>query len=342
MSGYGPVYKTNEPNECAQCVWLWEMQGLFSSNAIAKTFNSWRHQRVHKGELLNWESESSSNIVRVGVWIVNQWWIRMIFRHEFSVPKVCSARSIQATHACHSEVSMIFLVCGLQSDLLWHFSMSAPCFHVTKTTKQWRIVEIELLASAGWKCCCQPFSCPCSQNVTHCRKEICSTWWTSKDPIPTRSFRDLLYIQWLCSQSDCCKPMNNCRDWAFSNSGLEIRRPAFQPLAFEKCDSLPKRDLCDIQYLSKESIPAIPFWNSKHPIPTRSYRFLRAAVWSELWLHHAHAFDAAEGKHLSHAEKQRVWSRSCGLQDVLQYSDFALSRALWLLQTNELLSRLSF
>ena len=60
----------------------------------------------------------------------------MIFRHEFSVPKVCSARSIQATHACHSEVSMIFVVCGLQSDLLWHFSMSAPCFHVTKTTKQ--------------------------------------------------------------------------------------------------------------------------------------------------------------------------------------------------------------
>ena len=87
-----------------------------------------------------------------------------------------------------------------ESDLLWHFSMSAPCFHVTKTTKQWRIVEIELLASAGWKCCCQPFSCPCSQNVTRCRKEICSTWWTSKDPIPTRSFRDLLYIQWLCSQ----------------------------------------------------------------------------------------------------------------------------------------------
>ena len=39
-------------------------------------------------------------------------------------------------------------------------------------------------------------------------------------------------------------------------------------------------------------------------------------------------------KHLSHAEKQSVWSRSCGLQDFLQYSDCALS-AMWLLQTNE-------
>ena len=28
----------------------------------------------------------------------------MICRRKFSVPKVCSARSIQATHACHSEV----------------------------------------------------------------------------------------------------------------------------------------------------------------------------------------------------------------------------------------------
>ena len=37
------------------------------------------------------------------------------------------------------------------------------------------IVEVELLATVGWKWGCQPFSCQCSQNVTHCRKEICST-----------------------------------------------------------------------------------------------------------------------------------------------------------------------
>ena len=72
--------------------------------------------------------------------------------------------------------------------------------------------------------------------------------------------------------------------------------------------------------LSKKSIPAIPFGNSKHPLPTRS-RFLRAAVRSTrsaLCLHHAHPFVAAEDKNQSHAEKQRVWSRSCGLQDLLR------------------------
>ena len=42
------------------------------------------------------------------VWVVNQWWIRMIFHRKFCIPKICSPRSIQATHAhaCHSEVSI--------------------------------------------------------------------------------------------------------------------------------------------------------------------------------------------------------------------------------------------
>ena len=42
---------------------------------------------------------------------------------------------------------------------------------------------------------------------------------------------------------DCCKPMNNCRDWAFSHSGLEAGLPAFQLPMFAKCEALPKRDL---------------------------------------------------------------------------------------------------
>ena len=108
----------------------------------------------------------------------------------------------------------------------------------------------------GWKCGCQPFRCPCWQNVTQCRKEICST------------------------------------------------------------------------YLFKASIPATPFRNFNHPLPTRSLRFLRAAVpsaSSALCLHHAHPLVAAAGKSLSHAEKRRVWSWICGLQDLLQCSDCALS-----------------
>ena len=45
---------------------------------------------------------------------------------------------------------------------------------------------------------------------------------------------------------DCCKPMNSCRDWAFSNSGLEVGLPAFQLPMFAKCNALPKRDLFDM------------------------------------------------------------------------------------------------
>ena len=45
----------------------------------------------------------------------------------------------------------------------------------------------------------QPFSCRCSQNVTHCRKRFCSTcllqesmpFGKSKPPLPTRSLRSL-------------------------------------------------------------------------------------------------------------------------------------------------------
>ena len=147
-------------------------------------------------------------------------------------------RRVVFSKICYNAVIVLSVVLCLQTNLT---------------------VEIEFLATVGWKCDCQPFSCRCSQNGTHCRKEIC---WT---------------------------------------------------------------------FLFKESIPAIPFGSSQHPVPTRSLRFLRVEVRSTsstLWLHHAHPFVAAAEKDLFHAEKQRVWSRSCGLQDLLQYSDCALSRAM--------------
>ena len=45
---------------------------------------------------------------------------------------------------------------------------------------QW--VEIQLLATVGWKCGFQPFSCPCSTYLPFVK---------SKSPLPTRSFRCL-------------------------------------------------------------------------------------------------------------------------------------------------------
>ena len=303
---------------------------------------------------------------------------------------------------------------------------------------QWTIVEIELLATVGWKCGCQPFSCPCLKNVTHWRKEICSTSLSkestlaissgiSNHPIPTRSLSFLraaacsncsaLCLHYACKRShpfvedsgfvsyaekhifghgvvvskicyrilecvfipfamssrlsncvgiellatvgwkwgcqplswhtaerrffwqvclrnpllpffmelpiiqslrqawgsweqrqaptalhygcimpipslqlqekaclmrrsrgfghgvmaskmcynavivlsvvlcDCCKPMNNCRDWAFSNSGWEVGLPAFQLPMFAKCDTLAKGDLLDMFVFRNPFLP---------------------------------------------------------------------------------------
>ena len=65
----------------------------------------------------------------------------------------------------------------------------------------WTIVEIELLATVGWKWGCQPFSCLWLKNMTHSRKEnLCDIFGlrnpflplifeNSTHPLPTKSFR---------------------------------------------------------------------------------------------------------------------------------------------------------
>ena len=130
------------------------------------------------------------------------------------------------------------------------------------------IVEIECSATVGWKWGYQPFSCPCSHNVTRCRKEICST--------------------------------------------------------------------C----LFKTYIPAVPFWNSKHLLLTRS-RFPRATVRSTssaLCLHYAwkrsHSFVEDSG-FVCDVEKHRfghgvVVSKICYVQysDCVQDLDYRVLIAL--------------
>ena len=81
-----------------------------------------------------------------------------------------------------------------------HMQRSRLCSQLCYETaaNQWAIVEIEILATVSWKRGFQPFSCRCSQNVMHCRKEICSTCLfkesiptipcgNSKRPLPARS-----------------------------------------------------------------------------------------------------------------------------------------------------------
>ena len=274
--------------------------------------------------------------------------------------------------------------------------------------------EIELLATVGWKWGCQPFSCRCSQNVTHCNTRFVGhvsfqesipaiPFGYSKHPLPARSrflraaerstcfaswlhpahpfvaatekecvsckeakglvtelwFPRFVTMQWLCSQL-CYLTAANQRTlfeiellatvgWKCGRMFAECHAVGWKwgcrPFSC-RCSQNVKhwqKEICSTS-LSKESLPAIHFGYSKHPLPAR-WRFLRAAERSTffaLWLHHAYPFVAATGKNLSDAETQRVWSRSCVSQDLLQCSDCALICAVRLLQANEHFSRLSF
>ena len=88
--------------------------------------------------------DPARNIVRVDAWVVNHWWIRMILRRKFSVPKF-------AVLARSKQLILMPVTVKFRSDFfgLWSpkpFAVasckSRPHFHVNKATKQWRIVEI--------------------------------------------------------------------------------------------------------------------------------------------------------------------------------------------------------
>ena len=260
--------------------------------------------------------------------------------------------------------------------ILW--LCSQLCYYVTAANQR-AIVEIELLATVGWKWGCQPFSCPCSQMWCTAEKRsmrhVClmnpnsrhSFWEFLRAAV--RSTSSALCFYYACNRffafvedsgfvshaekqrvwsqfcyCDCCKPTSNFWDWAFSNSGLEVGLPAFQLPMVRKCAALPKRDLCDMFVWGIHAFCKV---KAATPYCTRSLRSLRAAARHDLpALHNAckrsHPFVAAAEEKQSHAEKQSVWSCRCGLLELLQYCDCDLSCAMWLLQTNEQVSRLSF
>ena len=114
------------------------------------------------------------------------------------------------------------------------------------------------------------------------------------------------------------------RDWVFSICGFELGLPAFQLPMFSKCDSLPKGYLWDM-FVFRNPLPpfllGIPSIQSLQEawVPESGSTFRQLCI--TLWLHHAHPFVAAaenSRKSQSYAEKQRVWSGICGLQDLLQ------------------------
>ena len=160
-------------------------------------------QKVGKGKLLSWESKSSSN-VRVDVWVVNQWWIQMIFRRKFSVPKFAVlARSEQLILIPVTVKSWYVLIrlFGLRSPkrFVVAFCDVGPMFPCNKSHEAMKNCWDWVFSHSGSEAGCQPFSCPSSKNVRHCRKEIYGTcllqesmpFVKSKPPLPTRSLRFL-------------------------------------------------------------------------------------------------------------------------------------------------------
>ena len=125
---------------------------------------------------------------------------------------------------------------------------------------------------------------------------------------------------WLSYLRDCFKSTKNRTDSALSLRGLEAGLPAFQLPMFAKCDALPKQikesipaTVCLLAIPGIQSLPAA--WGSCEPhcgciMPIPSLQLQK--------------------KDSSHAEKQRVWSRSCGLQESLRFTyPFTDCAAMW-------------
>ena len=96
---------------------------------------------------------------------------------------------------------------------------------------------------------------PLPEATASCPSLHCSS---KKKPVPCTETEGLvielwsprfLTMQWLCSWLCFVTAANQwfiCGDWAFSNSDLDVRLPAFQLPMFAKCDALPKGDLLDM------------------------------------------------------------------------------------------------
>ena len=76
---------------------------------------------------------------------------------------------------------------------------------------------------------CPSLRCSCMKNLSHRDKQ--RVWSKSYGfKICYNPVIVLSVVLW-----DCCKPTNTCRDWAFSNSGLEVGLPAFQLFVGHVC-----------------------------------------------------------------------------------------------------------
>ena len=140
------------------------------------------HEEIRESVRVNYWVQSHHPARTSSGWMFELWisdGFEWFFAVSFVYPKFAVlARSKQLMlMPVTVKFRLDFLVSGLQGRLSRHLARVDLMFPCNKGHEVMKIAEIEILASVGWKCCRQNFSCPCSQNVTHCQKEICSAWW---------------------------------------------------------------------------------------------------------------------------------------------------------------------
>ena len=152
------------------------------------------------------------------------------------------------------------------------FLLGIPSIHCLAEATSWQRQHAPLALHYG---CIMPISSLQLQEKDPFHAEKQSVWSRSRGQWSPRFVPNAVTVLSfvLC---DCCKPINNCRDWAFSSSGLEVGLPALQLADVGKMKTHCRKEIC-WTCLFKGSIPAIPFRTSKHPLPGRS-NFLRTAA----------------------------------------------------------------
>ena len=104
---------------------------------------------------------------------------------KLEVPESCSMLhqfciTLHANYACIMPIPSLQLQkidpshAEIQRVWITDYWLWSRLFYTATAASQWRIAEIELLATlwVGSRAASQPFSWRCWQNVMHCRKEI--------------------------------------------------------------------------------------------------------------------------------------------------------------------------
>ena len=180
-----------------------------------------------------WEPSSALCLHHAHPFVAVMHWL---FSHvTVTCPWAADVRNV--TH-CPKEIGSTCLSNTKESILaipFWDFQASIP-YQKQVPESNSRLHHFCILLAS-----CPSLRCSYEINQSHAKKQ---SFRSRSCGLQDLDYRILIVLSVvLC---DCCKPMNTCRDWAFSNSGLEVGLPAFQLPMFEKCDARPKGDLFDM------------------------------------------------------------------------------------------------